>query len=249
MPIIVRTNLDTRDWYLARSKLSRSLVYKKNLSLIWLVVFKLGYLFCNRGRIPLLSLDELEEKSQATIVFGKFANKSVFNWSKFNARCYDMFFSWIFDLLFIKSSIDTYQAQRKQRKVKNTPFYTATTMDTTQFYESYIINKNTTRTTKKRHQRGFHPQHKVYALTSETMQILEYSYSNFAINRPISYIYSIPTWIRYRSQMFFKIGLQHRRFPANIAKFLRTAFLQIFPGGCFCIFLKVIKQLLRVGYF
>ena len=61
--------------YFARSKFSRSLVYKKNLSLIWLVVFKLGYPFCNRGRIPLLSLDELEEKSQATIIFGKFVNK------------------------------------------------------------------------------------------------------------------------------------------------------------------------------
>ena len=91
-----------------------------------------------------MSLDELEEKSQTTIVFGKFAIKSVFNRSKFNARCYDIFFSWIFDLLFINSSTDIYQAQRKKRKVKNTPFYTTTTMDTTQFYESYINNKNTT---------------------------------------------------------------------------------------------------------
>ena len=29
-----------------RIKLSRSLVHKKNFSLIWQVVFKLGYLFC-----------------------------------------------------------------------------------------------------------------------------------------------------------------------------------------------------------
>ena len=35
---------DTR--YFARSKLCRSLVHKKNFSLIWQVVFKLGYLFC-----------------------------------------------------------------------------------------------------------------------------------------------------------------------------------------------------------
>ena len=65
-----------------------------------------------------------------------------------------------------------------------------------------------------------------------------------------------------RSQMFLKIGalknfeifwikksFQRRCFPANIAKFLRTAFLQNFSGGCFCIILKVIKQLFRKGYF
>ena len=32
--------------YFARSKFSRSLVHKKNFSLIWQVVFKLGYMFC-----------------------------------------------------------------------------------------------------------------------------------------------------------------------------------------------------------
>ena len=55
--------------------------------------------------------------------------------------------------------------------------------------------------------------------------------------------------------MFFKIGalksfaifwikksLQHRCFPVNITKFLRTALLQNFSSGCFCIILKVIKQ-------
>ena len=35
-------------------------------------VFKFGYLFCNRGRVPFLSLNELEEKSQAIIILGKF---------------------------------------------------------------------------------------------------------------------------------------------------------------------------------
>ena len=56
-----------------------------------------------------------------------------------------------------------------------------------------------------------------------------------------------------RSQMFFKIGalqisqypeliksLQHRCFPVNIAKVLRTTFLKN-SGGCFYIILKVIK--------
>ena len=63
------------------------------------------------------------------------------------------------------------------------------------------------------------------------------------------------------SQMFFKIGalknfaiflikesLQYRCFPVNIAKFW-TALLQNFSGGCFCIILKVIKQLFCKGYF
>ena len=62
--------------YFARSKFSRSLVYKRNFSLIWLVVFKLGYVFfVNRGRILLLSLSELGEKSQATVILSKFVNK------------------------------------------------------------------------------------------------------------------------------------------------------------------------------
>ena len=56
--------------YFARSKLSRSLVYKKYFSLIWQVVFKLGYDFVKRGRISLLSLNELGEKSWATIILG-----------------------------------------------------------------------------------------------------------------------------------------------------------------------------------
>ena len=32
--------------YFARSKFSKSLVHKRNFSLIWQVVFKLGYVFC-----------------------------------------------------------------------------------------------------------------------------------------------------------------------------------------------------------
>ena len=38
-------------------------------------IFKLGYIFVKRGRIPLLSLNELGEKSQAIIILGKFVNK------------------------------------------------------------------------------------------------------------------------------------------------------------------------------
>ena len=32
--------------YFVRSKFSRSLVHKKNFTLVWQVVFKLGYVFC-----------------------------------------------------------------------------------------------------------------------------------------------------------------------------------------------------------
>ena len=58
--------------YFATTKFSGSLVYKNNFSLMWEVVFKLGYLesFVTRGRIPLLSLNKLGEKLQATIILG-----------------------------------------------------------------------------------------------------------------------------------------------------------------------------------
>ena len=76
-----------------------------------------------------------------------------------------------------------------------------------------------------------------------------------------------------RSHMFFKIGvlkkftvfrgkhqrwslfmiklqtwrpakrLQHRRFPVNIAKFLRTPFLQSTSGGCVCKMIKFYKDI------
>ena len=50
--------------YFARSKFSKSFVYKKNVNLISQVVFKLGYIFCEkRIRILLLSLNELGEES------------------------------------------------------------------------------------------------------------------------------------------------------------------------------------------
>ena len=58
-----------------------------------------------------------------------------------------------------------------------------------------------------------------------------------------------------RSQMFFKItvlknfaifwiikSLQHWCFLVSIVNFLRTAFLENFSDGCFCILLKVIKR-------
>ena len=46
-------------------------------------------------------------------------------------------------------------------------------------------------------------------------------------------------------QMFFRIGVLktlHRRFPVNIAKFLRTEFLYKTSGGCFFHFDKVTVQ-------
>ena len=60
--------------YFARSKFSRRLVNQKNFSLISQVVFESGYLV-RRGRIPLLSLNELREKPQEIIIFCKFVSK------------------------------------------------------------------------------------------------------------------------------------------------------------------------------
>ena len=60
--------------YFARSKFSRRLVNQKNFSLISQAVFESGYLV-RRGRIPLLSLNELREKPQEIIIFSKFVSK------------------------------------------------------------------------------------------------------------------------------------------------------------------------------
>ena len=59
-----------------------------------------------------MSLNELSEKSWATIIFCKFVNKllayklislqvsgNVYHWSKFRVDSRDIFFSWNFDLL------------------------------------------------------------------------------------------------------------------------------------------------------
>ena len=65
--------------YLARIKFSRSLGHKKMFGLIWQVVFKLEYLFFQMGRTYLLSLNELSEKSRATIILRNFGNKPKSN--------------------------------------------------------------------------------------------------------------------------------------------------------------------------
>ena len=61
--------------HFARIKFSNNLVYKKYFSSILQAVFKVGCIFCQRGRIPLLSLNGLEEKSRVTIIHGKFVSK------------------------------------------------------------------------------------------------------------------------------------------------------------------------------
>ena len=54
-------------------------------------IFKLGYIFVKRGRITLLSLNELGEKSRATIILGKFVNnpKSNSHWLIFSENVFD----------------------------------------------------------------------------------------------------------------------------------------------------------------
>ena len=45
---------------------------------------------------------------------------------------------------------------------------------------------------------------------------------------------------------FIKKRLEHRCFPVNIVKFLRTAFLQNTSGGCFCTLdTKVLENIVR----
>ena len=59
--------------YFARSKFFGSLVHKRTFWLDMTSSFQVRMLVSSR--IPLLSLNELRTKSQATIVLGKFVNK------------------------------------------------------------------------------------------------------------------------------------------------------------------------------
>ena len=76
--------------YFATSTFSMSLVHKKNVSFICQLVFKLGYLFCQeRGKIP--SLNEIGEKSQATIILGKFVNQAInSHWPIVFGKCFSL---------------------------------------------------------------------------------------------------------------------------------------------------------------
>ena len=61
-----------------------------------------------RGRIPLLSLNEVGEKSRVTIsqnqtLIGLYFSENVLPWSKFKARSHNVFFSLTFGLLLINS--------------------------------------------------------------------------------------------------------------------------------------------------
>ena len=85
--------------YFARSRISRNLVHKKNIGLIWQVVFKLGYLFC-QGRLGhFFWVSMNSEKSRKRQLFSINLQKSynqthiglkflenVVHWSKFKAR-------------------------------------------------------------------------------------------------------------------------------------------------------------------
>ena len=66
------TNLLLED-YAFNLKSQQHMTY--DFSFIWQVVFKLETYFAKRGRIPLLSLNEIGEKSQVTRILGKFVNK------------------------------------------------------------------------------------------------------------------------------------------------------------------------------
>ena len=99
----------------ARCKFSSSLVHKKNFRFIWQVVFKSGDV--KRGRIPLLSLNELWEKSQATTILGKFVKShnqtliglqfsgNAFHWSKFKPLSHDISYSFLELLIFFRDFV------------------------------------------------------------------------------------------------------------------------------------------------
>ena len=91
--------------YFARSKFSRSLVYKKNFSLRWQVVFKLGYVFCQIGYLFWVWMNSRQicKQAKTKLSLAYIFSENVFHWSKFKARSHDLFFSWTFDLLLINS--------------------------------------------------------------------------------------------------------------------------------------------------
>ena len=65
--------------YFAGSKLFGSLVHKKNFGLIWQVVFKLGYLFCQGRYDTTFEVEWTWIKIGETIIIGKFVNKPSSN--------------------------------------------------------------------------------------------------------------------------------------------------------------------------
>ena len=67
--LLILQSRNKQIWYIFESWFR-----KKKIGLIWQVVFKLGYYFVNGGRIPLLNLDELRQKSHTTIILEKFVN-------------------------------------------------------------------------------------------------------------------------------------------------------------------------------
>ena len=91
--------------YFARSKFSRSLVYKKNFSLRWQVVFKLGYVFCQIGYLFWVWMNSRQicKQAKTKLSLAYIFSENVFHWSKFKACSHDLFFSWTFDLLLIDS--------------------------------------------------------------------------------------------------------------------------------------------------
>ena len=156
------------------------------------------------------------------------------------------FFSWTFDLLFINSSIDIYCLEFISHHIK----------------EILCVNTNS----------------KGNQSWNKNKEIYFYVFLKLKLKNPVflSRVKTLSTIFKFsqfyhgfmnifrssRSQMFFNIrtlknfaifwikeSIQHRCFPVNIAKFFRTAFLQNFSGGCFCISLKVIKRLFCKGYF
>ena len=159
----------------------------------------------------------------------------MFYWSKSKARSHDIFFSWSFDPLFINSSIDVYCLEFISHHIK----------------EILYVNTNS------KGSQSWNKNKEIFIFTcfwkSCFLCRVKIPYQQF-----LTFLSFVKIFRSSHSQLFFKIGalknfaifwikksLQHRRFPVNIAKFLKIDFLQNFSGCCFCIILKIIKQLFR----
>ena len=140
-----------------------------------------------------------------------------------------MFFSWTFDLLFIISSTDIYCLEFMSHHIEEILYVNVNSKGN----QSWKRNKEI----------------QIFTCFWWRVKIL---YQRF-----IFFLSFMSTFRSSSSQMFFKIkkigalknsttfwikrSLPHRCFLVNIAKFLRTAFLQNFSGDCFCNFFKTIK--------
>ena len=143
------------------------------------------------------------------------------HWSKFKGRSHGIIFSQTFDLLFISSSIDIYCLEFLSHHIKKILY----------------INRNS-----KRNQ-SWNKNNEIFSIDVEKSCFscrIKIPYLQFLIfhelfqKHPLA---DVPQngCSKKIAIFWIKKCLQHRCFPVNIAKFLRTDFLRYLSGGYFCI--------------